>query len=155
MPAGGRLQDKSRVVQVAGFMILMLVKASHNAQRHIKDTERKWSLLCVPVDGGYDGCGGLGCCLFLRLLLQLLANVWGGVRALEFRLLPFAVGIRLGRLRRFLLDCGRRGWRRLGNGHLGGVQVDAVGGGVVVSVGASHRVQELDHTMEMDDKNNK
>lgn len=103
----------------------------------------KWPLLGVPVDGGCDGSGGLGRRLLLRLLLQLLADVGGGVRALEFRLLPVTVGIRLGRLRRFLLDCGRRGRRRLGNGHFGGVQVDAVGGGVVVSVGPGHRVQEL------------
>lgn len=52
-----------------------------------------------------------------------------------------------------MFDCGRRGRRRLGNGHLGGVQVDAVGGGVVVAVGPGHRVQELDHTMEMDNNN--
>lgn len=46
-----------------------------------------------------------------------------------------------------MFDCGRRGRRRLGNGHLRGVQVDAVGGGMVVSVGPGHRVQELDHTI--------
>lgn len=92
--------------------------------------------------------------LLLRLLLQLLANVRGGVGALEFRLLSLAVGIRFGRLRRFVFDCGRRGRRRLGNGHLGGVEVDAVGGGVVVPVGPGHCVQELDGTMERDDNNN-
>lgn len=52
-------------------------------------------------------------------------------------------GVRLGGPRGLLFDGGRRGGRGLGNGDLGGVQVDAVGRGVVVPVGAGHRVQKL------------
>lgn len=102
------------------------------------------ALLGLSVDGGYgsrDGGGGL----LLGLLPQVLADIRGGVGAFQLGLLPLplAVRVRLGRPRLSLCGGGWRGGGRLGNTDLRGVQVDAVGRGVVVAVGAGHYVQEL------------
>lgn len=102
-------------------------------------------LLGLSVDGGYDGGSGRGGGLLLRLLSQVLADIRGGVRAFQLRLLLLSLifGVGLCRSCLFLFDrWRRRGWS-LGNGDLWGVQVDAVGRGVVVPVGPRHCVEEL------------
>lgn len=53
------------------------------------------------------------------------------------------VGVGFSWLRWFLFDCRRCGRWGLGNGDLRRVQVDAIGWGVVVSVGPRHCVEEL------------
>lgn len=108
-------------------------------------TKHLCSLLCVPVNGGYDSGSGWGGGLFLGLLSQVLADIGGGVGAFQFRLLPlpFVTGIWLSCLRCFLFDCWWCGGWGLGNGDLRGVQVDAIGWGMVVSVGPRHCVKEL------------
>ncbi len=101
-------------------------------------------VLVLSVEGGHGGrfSAALGA--------QLLADVWRGVRAFEFGLLSLALRLSLVLLLLLFLRLGGR--RRLGFSGAGldlrrvdlrRVQVHAVGGGVVISVGARHRVQKL------------
>lgn len=112
---------------------------------HISVIKHLCASLSVSVDGGYDSSRGRGRDLLLGLLSQVLTDIGGGVRAFQFRLLPllFMVGIGFSWLRWFLFDCRWCGGWGLGNGDLRRVQVDAIGWGVVVSVGPRHCVEEL------------
>lgn len=103
------------------------------------------TLLGVSVDGGYDNGSGWGGGLFLSLLSQLLANVWGGIGALQFGLFlfPLVAGVWLSWLWWLLFDRGWSGRWCLRNRDLRGVQVDTIGRGMVVSVCPSHCVEEL------------
>lgn len=103
------------------------------------------ALLGVSVDSGYDSRSGWGGGLFLGLLPQILADVWGGIGALQFGLLLFSLvaGVRLSWLWRLLFDCGWSGRWRLRHRDLRGVQVDPISWGMVVSVCPGHCVKEL------------